>query len=381
MAAMKRFAIAFAFLLASTGLAFACKCASPAPNLNLHTRRAWAEWKWENAQVVFEGKVDHVELTGWPLKPEPGKTIKPWRVQVSFSNVRLYRGGKRERFIVETGLGGGDCGYPFKAGESYLVDAWKNSSGGLETGICAATTPVESAATALRLLRGEPATPEDLADLANEPAGRTSAAPTTKGKICGRVSFPTGVTPAAVTLRVWPAGEDERSILGADEVESKSDGSFCFSGLDPGKYFVGASQTDLDEPDSRYLGYYPGVLQRIQAKSIDLKPRDTARADFMLFRQPLYSVRGYLRGVPEPVVGSIQVMLMPAQFEMSQVVDPVPLGPHGEFELDQVSPGHYTAFAASVGDEDDTMTFLSSVVKLDIHGDVDDLKLEFVPRK
>src|SRR5262249_8658846 len=37
---------------------------------------------------------------------------------------------------VLTGLGGGDCGIPFKAGEAYVVDAGTAKDGLLHAGIC-----------------------------------------------------------------------------------------------------------------------------------------------------------------------------------------------------------------------------------------------------
>jgi hypothetical protein len=383
MAAMKRLVAALALLVAPSGLAFACKCAPPSVTLNLHTRRAWAEWRLQDAQVVFEGKVDHIEITNWPFKPEPGKTVSMVPAAlVAFSNVRLYRGSPRKHYIVETGLGGGDCGYPFKAGESYLVDARaEDDSGRLSTGICSATTPLESAGAALRLLRGEPATPEDLADLGNESDGHEAVTTSSDGKICGRVSFPAGVKPAAVSLRAWPGEEDERSLFGADEVESQSDGSFCFPGLEPGEYVIGAGDADPGDASSRFLGYYPGVLRRSQAKSIHLKPGGSERADFAVVRQPLYKVRGYLRGVPESMADSIGVILMPDPFEFFQVPEPASLGPHGEFQVDGVPPGRYIAFADMEADKANGVTFVSSVANLDVHGDVVGLKLDFVAPK
>lgn len=40
---------------------------------------------------------------------------------------------------IETGVGGGDCGYTFELGESYFVDAYA-TEGRLETGICSRTS-------------------------------------------------------------------------------------------------------------------------------------------------------------------------------------------------------------------------------------------------
>jgi hypothetical protein len=43
-------------------------------------------------------------------------------------------------------MGGGDCGYAFQSGVDYIVYAYKNSEGHLETGICSRTRPLTQAA-------------------------------------------------------------------------------------------------------------------------------------------------------------------------------------------------------------------------------------------
>src|SRR5579864_5473541 len=127
---MKRFRMVMGLLLACALHAFACECVPPPPDLN--TRRAIAEWKIKNSTVIFEGKVEEVALKNWPVKLEPGKTFsfRP-ALLVSFSDVRVYRGDLPKQFVIETGLGGGDCGYPFVNGKSYLVDAWVDEAGNL----------------------------------------------------------------------------------------------------------------------------------------------------------------------------------------------------------------------------------------------------------
>ncbi len=47
---------------------------------------------------------------------------------------------------IATGFGGGDCGYPFQVGMDYIVYAYKNAQGRLETGICSRTRPLAQAA-------------------------------------------------------------------------------------------------------------------------------------------------------------------------------------------------------------------------------------------
>src|SRR5882672_7798358 len=125
---MKRSLITITVCLLFTSMSFACSCAAPPPDLK--TRLAWAEWRLQGVETVFEGKVENIEVQGWPIKPEPGATITVHPlILVTFTNVHQYRGTLRPKFIVQTGLGGGDCGYPFMRGESYLVDARSGDSG------------------------------------------------------------------------------------------------------------------------------------------------------------------------------------------------------------------------------------------------------------
>jgi hypothetical protein len=72
--------------------------------------------------------------------PRPLRTIRI-RIGEVLSGVEP---GQQEIEIL-TGLGGGDCGYPFQTGAEYVVYAYKNPDGRLETGICSRTRPLAEA--------------------------------------------------------------------------------------------------------------------------------------------------------------------------------------------------------------------------------------------
>ena len=55
--------------------------------------------------------------------------------------------------VVYTGAGGGDCGYPFVPGTSYLVYASRDADGRLHTSICSQTQPAVRVGGTLRELR------------------------------------------------------------------------------------------------------------------------------------------------------------------------------------------------------------------------------------
>lgn len=101
-------------------------------------------------QSVFVGRVlarsrDRIEIIG---NQEPA-------YQFVFEVQRIYKGPTTHRISVKTGLGGGDCGYPFEIGKSYLVYAGGDVR--LETNICTRTTPLALAAADLSRL-GAPQT-------------------------------------------------------------------------------------------------------------------------------------------------------------------------------------------------------------------------------
>jgi hypothetical protein len=371
-------------LLAHGVSGFACKCAPPLPEVRTWLARAEAEIN--HTPVIFEGRLDKIELQGWPLKPEPGKTIfispESYGIRVKFSGTHLYRGEPKGDLVVETGLGMGDCGYPFEAGQSYLVYAWPDDSGALATNICAGTRPLEYAQTALRLLRGDPPSPGDLADFRNQDA-RSGSSSEDEIKLCGKVSFPRATRARPLKMLLWHADRDPNP-LPHDSVDSDDDGSFCFHYLDPGAYVLEAFEEADDNARYGCAGFFPGVKDRAQAKTLIVKQGGIAiRADFPVLRIPLYHIKGYLRGIPEGDNDEVVVMIA-SDADPIPRSEPVHLGPHGTFELPGVPSGSYSIFAFRSEDTNsggESITFVSEVAHVDVQADVPGLKLQFVPKQ
>jgi hypothetical protein len=279
-------------------------------------------------------------------------------------------------------MGNGDCGFGFERGASYLVFAGKEEKdGSLSTGICSGTALLEDSAPELRLLRGEPPTAGDLAEWRVK--SEDEAAPAQPAhKVCGKVSAPPGVKAPSIKVIFWRAGQEETALFQFETAEADIDGSYCIDYLDPGKYLIGAIQLPRKRAAVRYLSYYPGVAERSQAVAVTVATKGkTVRADFPLLPQPLYQVRGYLRGAPEKQAQPVLVMLMSAAAaDHLHFSEPVELGPHGFFEFQGVSPGHYTAFAVADNNEE-SLTFLSAGVEVDVTENVEGLKLDYVAKK
>ena len=98
----------------------ACSCAEPAP----------VEDELARSKAVFHGEVMEIKEVGYMKK-------------VLFDVNEIWKGTDESQIIIQTGLGGGDCGIDFQVGEEYLVYARDSSMYGdeyLSTGICDRTT-------------------------------------------------------------------------------------------------------------------------------------------------------------------------------------------------------------------------------------------------
>ena len=116
----------------------ACTCELPLAKLTIkqQVKKARAQ-----SQAVFVGEVLVV------VRPSESYTvIVKFRVESS------WKGKLRTELSLTTGLGGGDCGYPFEVGQKYLVYAYGSNENGLATNICQRTANMIEAAADLKVL-------------------------------------------------------------------------------------------------------------------------------------------------------------------------------------------------------------------------------------
>lgn len=104
---------------------------------------------WKSGQVIFTGKVTS-KLTVSPANLNEYFTRNAFQFSVSES----FRGSAiaGQDITIYTGTGGGDCGYEFKIGTSYLVYASVHD-GKLVTSICTPTSPAAQVLHIVRQLR------------------------------------------------------------------------------------------------------------------------------------------------------------------------------------------------------------------------------------
>jgi hypothetical protein len=102
----------------------------------------------QKADAVFVGKV---YWSWWlPRIAGDGSTDRHVKIKILEHFVGDYSGW----VTVETGIGGGDCGFDFSWGEKYLIYAFKGADGSLRTSICSRTTKFSDANADLEYLRG-----------------------------------------------------------------------------------------------------------------------------------------------------------------------------------------------------------------------------------
>ncbi|HYH86713.1 MAG TPA: carboxypeptidase regulatory-like domain-containing protein [Pyrinomonadaceae bacterium] len=140
------FAVASLFVvLLFSGRALACSCAGPAQPCQA----------FGGASAVFIGTPTGMETR---LMKSGDKDEFDWTPRVyKFTVLQPFLGVEGTEVEVATGRGGGDCGYNFARGETYLVYAYGGGGGKpFSTSICTRTRPIASAAEDLEFLRGLP---------------------------------------------------------------------------------------------------------------------------------------------------------------------------------------------------------------------------------
>ncbi len=132
----------FLLLTSACPIIDACSC------VTLNTR---CDTAWNSGELVFLGKV--VSKLGGMERLGNG-TMRLTDYEVHFAPVEVFRGESKsgKEVVLYTGFGGGDCGYPFVVGTSYLVYAY-TYGGRLRAATCSETAPEVMVGGALRELR------------------------------------------------------------------------------------------------------------------------------------------------------------------------------------------------------------------------------------
>jgi hypothetical protein len=204
-------AAAMASLTLSSIPADACSCRPP-------TSPGAAR---DAADAVFEGRAG----TGAVAK-SAGPGLSPTGMSVPFTVLRGFKGvNAGEQVSIATSGSPATCGFPFAAGETYLVYAWREKSGGFGTGLCSRTrksaeaaddfaafaapagggSPAPASGTASSTAVAAPAKDPSMASNSNATPGNTTEpgssepAPAGTGGPSGISVEPAGASPPAET--------------------------------------------------------------------------------------------------------------------------------------------------------------------------------------
>jgi hypothetical protein len=346
---------------------FGCTCAAPPPEVKTASELE----AWTRADAVFEGKVESVELR-WRLKDaQIGDVISTVAtdldrdgplILVSLEVLHSYRGDQRKPMRLSTGLGGGDCGLDFEVGKQYLVCAFKDETGELSTNICTRTTRLEKSSENLAYPRGK----KRVAPAANKEAS------TTTSNLCGRV-IPTDAT-RSIDSQVLLVRVGSKSPVPDSEAGPDSDGYFCVTDVNPGKYHL-LFVNRIDESLTSFV-CFPGVTDLSESTAIGITPGHTpSDLAFNIPAQATFSVSGTVSNSDNPQSpAEVKVMLMSASQPLLAYT--AYAAASGSFVFNQVLPGEYWGIVTV--DPRVESKWSTRKAGVEVVGDVTHLSLELI---
>jgi hypothetical protein len=362
--------------------------------------------------------------SGASMSPSP-RPLRVVRIQLG----EVLSGVDREQKEIEivTGQGGDDCGYAFQIGVDYVVYAYKNAEGRLETGSCSRTRTLPEATEDIEYFRAMSNAPETgdlrvltgLADTPGKPgvtiiAEREGSRYRALTNAAGDAVF-TGLSPGDYTIHAESDGDlsDDpkvqlhakgcldltlfrtlritgrvmtRSGLPAARVEvqlrstqeipadgamTDSDGHYDLRIVRAGQYHLGINLNHTPTRDTPYARwFYPGTEDPVLATSIDFSGRPEVRTyDFTLpDRQPERAIEGIvLRTDGQPMPRAVVTVFDSSKAIVTQAF----AGQNGRFALHVFVGTSYRLLAVWPGNTEEAV----SALPLDIQPDSSPLSL------
>jgi hypothetical protein len=348
--------LALAFLFSGSG-AHACDCSS----LQLKPRDL-AAFLTRAHDAVFEGEAVLVEPVGVRVPPGDGPSIPRLLTRFQFRVHRVHKGETAPFVWVESWEEDSRCPFRFQPGQHYLVFATRTPVGELKVHGCFRQGLLSEAGAALRYLRGEPPTEDDLVSpTERKRLADDSTLETTGGIFCGRLLRPDGEPARNAIVWVWSADAPLETQARPLDLQFVPPGEqFRIRFLPPGRYLLGARERMHDE-DRWYLGFYPNASRPEDAAV--LFPRaapDQCDTDLVLPWIPVaqeVTVRVVTEDLQELPPGQLQVILRrnPHPSEANLPVVPQGAAPSpAERErilLEGVPYGEYTMLVTATGQQ------------------------------
>lgn len=302
LALVRRVLVLVIVIAACSVKSFACFCGGGGPICNSY----WT------TDAVFVGRVLDIQAKIVEIITVPGKSMQvPEAYLVTFAISEVFRGVTGKQVIVQTGTGGGDCGYKFQKGKNYVVFARGTP---LSTSICSNTMPVDEFPGGIEALRA----------VAHAPLG---------GKLSGTVrqekpdSKDTYSPESALKgVEVVAKGPESRSAI------TDQSGQYTFSSLPGGEYTVTVTP--------------PGHLTA-PAKTISVPERGCAVAD--VYVVPSTAIRGRILGSDGRGISGVGVEAI--AWDSRNGIDLRSSGmavsnQAGDYEISSLFPGTYMLVAS-----------------------------------
>lgn len=315
---------------------------------------------WKTGDVIFVGTVKSKASFEKVDEEETSFLVRrgfTYYIQVTESLRGPYLAG--QEIAIETGEGGGDCGYPFIPGNEYLVYA--NGSKRPQTNICTPTQPKVMAGAVIRQLRA----------LRDQRPLDT---------LFGTIGIgPTGAdyedlieakTLANVPVRVIDSNKREYTA------KTDSQGFYSFSSLPPDKYTI-----QVEFPAGLSL------WQQNADKPFTVEIKEGANCPVNLFARPDGRIAGTVFNANgKGLAGFVTIKPEdPKEAELASRRGGLPgyTTEDGAFKLLQLSPGRYRLlFYPKVGDRIifANVTY-SRVIEIGFGQHVEDFRFTIGPRK
>jgi hypothetical protein len=303
---LRRFApLAFLVVLGVAGFsrpALACSCVTGAPLC----QRYWT------TDAVFDATVVAIRPLE-PAKPPPGGDLRPVDKIVTLEVRRSWKGVQPGPLEITTGGEGGMCGFPFRVGGRYLVNAdHGRTDARFHASLCSLTREFDGTGTEADFLA-------------------SLAAPASGGRAFGSVRTLSVAFNQERTRRESATETLVRLLGGAQEQSTKSSqGRYAFTGLADGKYRV-----EIVVPD--------GYSTYAASREIEiLGPRACASEDFVF--SPAGRIAGRLVGPDGLALTGVRVEVMPPNARPHPAylsIETSPTDAGGYFEVRNLPPGDY----------------------------------------
>jgi hypothetical protein len=279
--------------------AFACSCMMTGPPCQ-------ATW---TADSVFIGTVASIATID---DGSPGASYQSRLV--TFNVERGFVNAATGPVEIVTGMGGGDCGYSFKRGVTYLVYASRSGASILTAGICSRTRPVAEAQDDLKYLT------------AMSTAGGG-------GRVYGRVNESRRDPAEPSWIDYGPVDGISVSIRGATffrDAVTDRDGRFEVPNVP-----VGEATLSMTVPP----GFEPATFER---ELLIKDPRACTQVDLTI--RPLARASGFVTDASGRPLAGVEIDAVArelAAYRPEQFQRPAKTDDRGAFEFEDLPPGSY----------------------------------------